>query len=121
MKLLIVDDSPPVRQFVRSLLASVTTDVQECEDGASALECYRRFLPDFVLMDLEMKQVNGLQATSQIMEFYPEAKVIIVTNYNDPLLRSQALAVGATAYVMKEQMTELTNILQGLPSSQNLL
>ena len=121
MKLLIVDDSRPVRQFLRRLLAAVTTDVQECEDGAGALDCYRAFLPDFVLMDLEMKQMNGLQATSQLMACYPEAKVIIVTNFDDPLLRTEAQQAGATAFVVKEQMTELTRILQGLSSSQNLL
>ena len=65
--------------------------------------------------------MNGLQATSQILSCYPEAKVIIVTNFDDPLLRTQAQAAGARAYVVKEQMTDLARILQGLPSSQNLL
>ena len=121
MKLLIIDDNQAVRQFMRSLLASVTTDVQECDDGASALASYGAFLPDFVLMDLEMKTVNGLQATCQIKASHPEAKVIIVTNFDDPLLRREAQKAGATAYIVKEQMTELPRMLQGLPSSQNLL
>ncbi len=121
MKLLIVDDSGPARQFVRRLLVAVTTDVEECDDGAGALECYRTFLPDFVLMDLEMKEMNGLQATKQIVASYPEAKVIILTNFDDALLRRQAQVAGARAYVIKEQMTDLARILQGLPSSQNLL
>jgi two-component system, NarL family, response regulator LiaR len=73
------------------------------------------------LMDLEMKQVNGLQATRQILACYPQAQVIIVTNFDDPALRTQAQAAGARAFVMKEQMTDLARILQGLPSSQNLL
>ena len=120
MKLLIVDDSQAVRQFMRSFLAPMTTDVQECDDGASALASYQAFLPDFVLMDLEMKTVNGLQATSQITAIHPEAKIIIMTNFDDALLRAEAHRAGATAYVVKEHMAELPRILQGLPSLQNL-
>jgi DNA-binding NarL/FixJ family response regulator len=53
----------------------------------------------------------------QIRASHPEAKIIIVTNFDDPLLRMEARQAGATAYVIKEQMSELTRLLQGLSSS----
>ncbi|MGH9932402.1 MAG: response regulator, partial [Pyrinomonadaceae bacterium] len=60
---LIVDDSEPVRRMIRALLADVADELIERADGALALAAYREHRPDWVSMDIEMKELDGLEAT----------------------------------------------------------
>src|SRR5437762_11525251 len=92
---LIVDDSEAVRQMMRALLAEVADGFIECEDGALALAAYREHRPAWVLMDIQMKQMDGLEATRQIMAAFPQARIIIVTQHGDPQTRATALESGA--------------------------
>lgn len=111
MKVLIVDDSSQMRQMMRQFLPADTGEIRECEDGVDALACYERFQPDWVLMDWEMKQMNGLKATRQIIGKHPEAKILLVTQYNDIELREAASEAGACGFVLKENLAELRRIL----------
>ena len=111
MKVLIVDDSLQMRGMMRQFLPSNADEICECEDGIDALEYYERFLPDWVLMDWEMKQMNGLEATKQIIGKFPEAKILLVTQYNDRELRAAASEAGVYAFVLKEDLAELRRLL----------
>ena len=101
-RVLIVDDSEPMRALVKMTLSDVADVVGECADGADALAAYTRLQPDWVLMDVEMKNVDGITATRQITNSYPQARVLIVTNYNDNDLRRASLEAGAFWYIVKE-------------------
>ncbi len=111
MNLLIVDDHQPMRRLIKSLLADLAENISECADGAEALEIYRQTRPDWVLMDIEMNTVDGLTATSRITAAFPEARVVIVTNYDNAKLRSAASAAGACGYVLKEDLSQLREVL----------
>jgi len=111
MKVLIVDDSSQMRGMMRQFLPSNAGEIYECEDGIDALEYYEKFLPDWVLMDWEMKQMNGLEATKQINGKFPEAKILLVTQYNDGELREAASEAGAYGLVLKEDLAELRRLL----------
>jgi two-component system response regulator DegU len=100
MKVLIVDDSSQMRGMMRQFLPFNAGEICECEDGIDALEYYERFLPDWVLMDWEMKQMNGLEATRQIIDKFPEAKILLVTQYNDRELRAAAAEAGVCGFVL---------------------
>ena len=108
---LIVDDSQPMRELIKMMLAGVAEIVGECSDGADALEAYERLRPDWVLMDIGMKNVDGITATRQIMAAYPQAKIMIVTDYNDDALRRAAYEAGACQYVVKENLLDILDIL----------
>ncbi len=112
MNLLIVDDNEPMRRTIKSLVGDLIREFYECSDGSQALAAYAENQPDWVLMDIEMGQVDGLTATKQIKEAYPDAKIIIVTNYDEPTLRERAKEAGACDYVMKENLFTLSRILQ---------
>jgi CheY-like chemotaxis protein len=114
MKLLIVEDSPSVRRVIRSIVATVADEVYECEDGADALPAYVAHKPDWVLMDIAMKNVDGISATKLIRDQYPDAKIIIVTNFDEADLRESALQAGACGYVLKENLLELRRLLQDM-------
>jgi two-component system response regulator DegU len=62
-------------------------------------------------MDIEMKDTNGIAATARIKAAYPQAKVLIVTNFNDDQLRERATEAGACGYVLKENLLDLRGML----------
>src|SRR6185503_13490214 len=66
------------------------SEIEECGDGAEALDAYHRCLPDWVLMDVEMDRIDGITATREILLSYPRARVVIVSKYNDDRTREAA-------------------------------
>lgn len=112
IKLLIVDDNPEVRRMIRRCVGDLAGEINEIDDGAQAFAAYKAFVPDWVLMDIRMKQVNGVAATAEIKDAYPQANVVIVTNYNDDSLRKTAAQAGACGYVLKENLLDLREMLK---------
>ncbi|HEY4009331.1 MAG TPA: response regulator transcription factor, partial [Acidobacteriaceae bacterium] len=91
-----------------------------CEDGADSLSAYAEHRPDLVLMDVRMPRMDGLTATRRLLREHPEAKVIILTDYNEDELRSAAREAGACAYALKHDLNELEDTIratQSRPSS----
>lgn len=87
MKLLIGDDNAAVRRLIRSIVLSLADDICECTDGAEALSAYLAERPDVVLMDIRMNGVDGIQATKQIRAADRQARILIVTDFDDMELR----------------------------------
>lgn len=114
MTLLLVDDNAKVREMVRKLFHNDADPIYECDDGAQAFDSYKVHRPDWVLMDIKMKELDGVAATKAITATYPDAKIIIVTQFDDPVLRQEALAAGAIEYVLKENMHRLPDIMKAI-------
>lgn len=70
-------------------------------DGSAVLEAAQRLQPDVIVVDLNLPNVNGLEACRQIMQLNPQAKVIVFTAMNDPDVRQRSFEVGASAFVFK--------------------
>ncbi len=111
MKLLIVEDNCRMREMIRSLIAGMADEIHECGDGAEALAAYARHRPDCVLMDIKMKEINGITATREIVAAFPEAHVMIVSNYDDTELREAAREAGACGYTVKDDLMSLRSLL----------
>ena len=111
MNLLIVEDNARMRRMIRQVIGDLVGRVYECEDGADALAVYRAHQPDWVLMDIQMKNTDGLTATKQIKAAFADAKIVIVTNYDDTTFRESARAAGAFDYVLKENLLDVRRIL----------
>ena len=111
MKVLIVDDSEPMRRMIKTYLADLIGETFECGDGCEALTAYRKHQPDFVLMDLKMTKIDGLDATRQIKQVFPKARIVIVSQWEEAPLRDAALLAGAEAYVGKSDLLPLRQIL----------
>ena len=112
MNLLIVEDNARMREMIKNIISDLVNEITECADGDQALALFSEQKPDWVLMDIQMKNVNGLAATQQILEKFRDAKIVIVTNYNDPKFRESAREAGAIGYVLKENLLDIRRILQ---------
>jgi CheY-like chemotaxis protein len=111
MKLLIVEDNAGMRRLIKSVVLDLADEVVECEDGADALKAYTKFHPDWVLMDIKMPKMDGLTATLDIKNSFPEANICIVTDYSDPKTVDAAYEAGAKGYIVKENLYSLREIL----------
>ena len=112
MRILITDDHSEMRLLIRSVISDLAERIIECTDGADALSSYRENQPDWVLMDIKMPRLDGIAATRQIRSAFPNARIIIVTDYEDARLRQAALTAGACDYVLKEELIRLREILR---------
>jgi len=112
MKVMIVDDNDDIRAMIRNLLASSADTFCECSDGAEALERYTQCHPDWVLMDARMNEMDGFEATEQILASFPDAKIIMVTQFDEPSLKRRALQSGALAFVLKEKLIDVEGIMK---------
>jgi CheY-like chemotaxis protein len=113
MKLLIVDDNYSTRNLIRSIMKPYGHVIVETENGIDAVNMYASELPDCVLMDYEMEGMNGIKATETIKASFPNARIIIVTMFDDEYLREAATKAGAERYVLKEELMDLPGILEG--------
>ncbi|HEY1404784.1 MAG TPA: response regulator transcription factor [Pyrinomonadaceae bacterium] len=112
MNFLIVEDNDNMRRMIKSLVSEFAGETYECCDGVEALATYAEHLPDWVLMDIRMSEVDGISATRRLKAAFPDANIIIVTAYNDAELRRSAREAGACEYVMKEDLLDLRRILR---------
>lgn len=106
MRTLVVDDSPLFLQTICSFLESLETIevVGSVMNGRQALEQAEALQPDLVLMDLQMPEMNGLEATLQLRRLSPSTRIIIVSMHDSPEVRSACQAAGAHGSVPKQRM-----------------
>ncbi|MCM3055782.1 response regulator transcription factor [Caldibacillus thermoamylovorans] len=108
ISVLFADDHEMVRIGVSAYLSAQPdiVVVAEADDGGEAVKLALELRPDIILMDLVMKEMDGIEATKQIMENWPEAKIIIVTSFLDDEKVYPALEAGATSYMLKTSKAE---------------
>jgi CheY-like chemotaxis protein len=111
MKLLIVEDNESMRRLIRTVVGDLAEELYECKNGAEAVTLYSRHRPDWVLMDIRMPGMNGLEATKHITSSYPQARIVIVTDYDDPDLREAARQAGACRYINKRSLIDLRSVI----------
>ena len=112
MSVLIVDDNERMRETIREVVQQLHPDVHQCADGASAVALYDRVHPDWVLMDVAMDGVNGMEATRRIRASDPNARVVIVTDHDSAAYRHAAREAGACAFVPKSDLTKLLDVIE---------
>jgi CheY-like chemotaxis protein len=114
MRYLIVDDNENIRQVIRQAVCGEGDDVFECPDGTEVLAAYQAFKPDVVLMDIQMPGRDGIRTTAEIKRRFPDARIVIVTEYNTPVFRDAAMKAGALAFVSKEDIFKLRDMLHNV-------
>ncbi len=107
-RVLLVDDHPLVREGLRARLADVPgiSVVGEAGDADEAFVRVDMLRPDLVLMDVGMKQVNGIELTTRLRQRHPTLRVLMLSMYDNPEYVHRALDAGAMGYVLKEAPSE---------------
>ena len=100
-RVLLAEDHDEVAKAVCRVLAVDFDVVGNVADGSAVLEAVQRLQPDMIVLDLNLPNVNGLEACRRITQANPHAKIIVFTAMNDPGLRQQCLDVGASAFLFK--------------------
>jgi len=108
IRVVLVDDHPLVRAGLSALLdaAADLTVVGEAADGVQAVDVAERCAADVVLMDLSMPVMDGVAATRAVLARRPEARVVVLSSYSDQARVRDAVAAGATGYVLKDSSPE---------------
>ena len=103
IRIALVDDHALVRDGIRALLAVKPSFevVGEAEDGPEALELCRREMPDILLVDIGLKEMNGLELTRLLREQYPEIKILVLSMYDNQEYIATSIRAGASGYVLK--------------------
>jgi DNA-binding NarL/FixJ family response regulator len=103
IRILTVDDHPMLREGIAALVASQPDMklVAEAATGREAVEQYRKHKPDLTLMDLQMPEMDGIEAMAAICSEFPEARIIVLTTYKGDVQVLRALKAGARAYLLK--------------------
>ncbi|GEM04742.1 MAG: response regulator [Bacillota bacterium] len=107
-KIVLIDDHVLFREGIRRIL-DFENDfevVAEGSDGENAMSLVDTYQPDVVLMDINMEHVNGVEATKQLVEKYPQLKVIILSIHDDENYVTHALKSGAQGYLLKDMDSE---------------
>jgi DNA-binding NarL/FixJ family response regulator len=124
IRILAVDDHPVVRQGIAGLVG-IQTDmslVGEASNGRDAIQQFRTHRPDITLMDLQMPEMNGIDALIAIRNEFSDAKVIVLTTYAGDTQILRALKAGAQAYLLKNTLhRDLLDTIRAVHSGKKTL
>ena len=114
IRVLLADDHTVVRQGLRVLLEAEPdiTVVGEAETGRQAVQLARKLAPDVIVMDIAMPNLNGLEATRQITREVPNARLLVLSSYNDDEYVHQVTEAGASGYLLKQ--TAATDLIKAV-------
>ena len=124
IRILAVDDHALVRQGIAVLIGTEPdlTLVAEASNGREAIQQFRAHRPDITLMDLQMPEMNGLDAIIAIRGEFPDAKIIVLTTYKGDVQILRALKAGAQGYLLKNTIhKELIDIIRAVHAGKKAL
>jgi two-component system, NarL family, response regulator len=124
IRILAVDDHPMFRQGIAGLVAAQSDMclVAEAANGQEAIQQFRAHHPDVTLMDLQMPEINGLDATMAIRGEFPDARIIVLTTYMGDVQVLRALKAGARGYLLKQSLNkELTDAIRAVHAGRKVL
>jgi two-component system, NarL family, response regulator NreC len=124
LRIFLTEDHQTVREGIK-LLVNAQPDMEvvgEAGDGEMALKEIERLMPDIVLMDISMPNMNGLKTTKRLKNLHPQIKILTLTRHTDDGYLQQLIGAGANGYVLKQSApTELINAIRTVASGNAYL
>lgn len=122
MRIVIADDDMLVSGALRTILEKdQDIEVQGiASNGKEAIELYRKYEPDVLLMDIRMSPMSGLEASEEILKEKPEAKILLLTTFSDDEYIVKALKCGVKGYLLKQDYASILPALRAVCSGQTV-
>jgi len=124
IRIILADDHQIVRQGLRILLEAETDMeiIAEADNGRKVLKLAQELLPDIIIMDLSMPELNGIEATRQILSGAPDVKVIALSMHSDSLFVLNMIKAGASGYLLKDcALEELVKAIRAVVDNKTYL
>lgn len=113
MRVLLIDDDVLVLSSLRSIMEFNQIEVVgEGRDGSELLDLYKKTRPDVVLTDIRMKEVDGIESTERLLAEFPDAKILLLTTFEEEEYISKALRIGCKGYILKQNIAHLIPAMQ---------
>ena len=122
IKVIVIDDDHLVALSLKTILeASGNIDIAATgKDGSEALELYRAYRPDVLVMDIRMKNVTGLEAAGEVLDEFADAKILLLTTFNDDEYIVKALKLGAKGYILKQDFEGIESAIMAVAGGQTV-
>lgn len=122
MNIILIDDDCLVSEALKIILEASGSFqiIATGSDGKDAVTLYREHRPDILLMDIRMKEMNGLDAAGLILSEFPEAKILLLTTFSDDEYIVKALKLGAKGYLLKQDYLNLLPALKAVSNGQTV-
>lgn len=122
MNIIIIDDDCLITSALKMIL-EVNDEISVIatgNDGKEAVSLYRKYRPDILLIDIRMKEMNGLDASEKILQEFPDAKILLLTTFSDDEYIIKALKLGTKGYLLKQDYTSIFPALCAVYSGQTV-
>lgn len=112
MRFLIVEENKDFREYLRELIISQGDECIDLKEGTSLNIGYNNYLPDLVVIDLEMKSISGFKAAKELLNEFPYARIAFLTNFEDELLHEKAKSIGVKKVIPKGLLYEFYDMIK---------
>ena len=121
-KVIIIDDDYLVALSLKTILeASGNIDIVATgKDGSEALELYRTYKPDVLVMDIRMQNMTGLEAAGEVIDEFADARILLLTTFNDDEYIVKALKLGAKGYILKQDFEGIEPAIMAVAGGQTV-
>ncbi len=120
VKLLIVEENGAMSRLLRALLEGLAISVSQCNEGARALEACANSMPDYVVIDLNLADVDAFGAIRQMVASHPGVRILLLGEGDDTRLRGRAAEAGVWKYVLKESLIDVRRFLEAAEEAKRL-
>ncbi len=112
MIFLIADNNSALRDIIKNVLVSPDNTFIECSNGKEAVKYYSEYKPDWVIMDSELDKIDGIAVSKKITDKFPQANILILTQYDDIHLKKAAFKAGVKEYFLKDNIIQLKSFFK---------
>lgn len=122
MKIIIIDDDQLVALSLKTILEAKENIqvIAQGNNGKDAIALYREHQPDILLMDIRMKEMNGLEAATAIISEFPDAKILLLTTFSDDEYIVKAIRIGAKGYILKQDFESIAPAINAVYNGQTV-
>ncbi|WP_416199130.1 MAG: Two component transcriptional regulator, LuxR family [Sporanaerobacter sp.] len=117
MNIIIVDDDPLVVESLKIIINANGIDILDVGyDGLQAVELYAKYKPDLILMDIRMEKLSGIEAAKEILKVDTNAKILLITTFQDDEYIGVALSLGCKGYILKQNIKGIVPAINAVHS-----